>query len=134
MHGLRLWMRRHEALVLLCAALVLCLKLAVPAGYMIDGAGPQLRLILCTTAADGSTIARAVDVPGGGHGPGGEPQADDAPCAYSVLSMGALDAAAAFVVAALVFVFMRALWAAMPPPTPLRLWLLPPLRGPPFHL
>jgi hypothetical protein len=127
-------MRRNRGAVLIFAALALCLKLVVPAGYMIDGAGPQLRLILCTTAADGSTIARAVGVPGGGHVPGGEPQADEAPCAFSVLSLGALDAAAAFVVAALIFVFMRALWATMPPPTPGRLWLLPPLRGPPLHL
>jgi hypothetical protein len=58
----------------------------------------------------------------------------DAPCAFTALSMGALDTVLVFLVAALAYVFVVALRpVALRPDLP-RLRLLPPLRGPPLRV
>lgn len=132
MHGLRLWCARNNDLALLIVALALCVKALVPPGYMVSTSQRAPVFYLCTSVpgAEASASASAVDI----DAPKSEHSNADTHCAFSALTMGAIDLAAAFAVAALVFVFLLALRPQTLRPNIQRHWRLPPPCGPPITI
>lgn len=126
-------------------ALALCIKTVVPQGYMIGMADGFLTIEMCIDMPGGAAMDHAMigDMDHDMSGPdmsdhadmaGGKQMGGDKPCAFSALSMGALDTATVFLAAALIFAFQRALLPRVVRPLVERRWLLPPLRGPPITL
>ncbi len=120
---------------LICAAALL-LKLLVPSGYMLDTQHGRITVIICSGMAP-RTMAMDVSMrhdDTSDPSKGGKKKAD-MPCAFSGLSAPVLGVADAFQIAALIL-FVMALWraSAVAPAPDRRLWLRPPLRGPPIPL
>ena len=133
MASLRAFILRNRILAALLVAAALCLKAAVPAGYMISPVAKILTVVVCADAS-GQTMTRQVAVPvDRQHDTGRQGPRSDSVCAYSALGMFSLPGADAVLLAiALAFVlatgFVPVRAAAHRCPTRLR----PPLRGPPL--
>lgn len=133
MHPLRAFLLRHRALAMFVAAFALCLKAAMPAGYML---GQQARVLTIVLCADASGAPMKQQIVLGNTGQTGH-EADktakaDTVCPYSALSLTALGGADALLLA-LALAFILALgFAGRAPALPARAqYLRPPLRGPP---
>ncbi len=139
MHALRAFLIGHRRLAAFAVMLALCMKVLLPAGYMLssslDGSSTRvLTLILCHSGGDGPAVAKVtVPVDGKTKGDGqGAPGKADGHCAYSALSMSAVGGAAP-VLLALAFAVILALGLAPARRLPFGpvAYLRPPLRGPP---
>jgi hypothetical protein len=122
---------RHLAALILVAALLV--RLAVPAGYMVERQDGVVTIGVCT-ATGGQTMT--IEIPGLAKPAPAEPphQPDAAPCAFAALSAPFLGAVDPWLLAsALAIVAMLALAAATPPPSLSSPRLRPPLRAPPAH-
>lgn len=134
---LRRFCRDHRRLAALLVALALCLKMLVPAGYMIGGASRTLTISICADA-QGAHLARQIVLPTRGEdGKGGE-HGKAAPCPYAALGMASLPGAdTALLALALAFILALGFASALSVPLRRAEFLRPPLRGPPapdgFH-
>jgi hypothetical protein len=133
MHPLRRLILRYRHVAALIVAAALLVRLAVPAGYMVEQQGGVVTIGVCT-AAGGQTMT--IEIPGlAKPAPAETPhQPDAAPCAFAALSapfLGAVDPL--LLAAALAMAAMLALVAATPPPALSTPRLRPPLRAPPAH-
>ena len=130
MNPLRALIRDYRILVILLMACALAVKALVPQGYMIGGGQRLLSVQLCLDGITHKSIAVAVPM-SGEHTPA--KSAADEPSAFTALSMAALSAADAPLLA-LALVFILAAGCA-PRTFTLRghtPHLRPPLRGPPL--
>lgn len=129
----RLLARRHLAALFCAAALVL--KLLIPAGYMIASDRGRPTIAICP-GGDVAGVA-AVRMHGGmpGHGQPRDHGKAELPCAFAGLSAAALGAIDPVQLAVLVaFVMALGLLPVLPMPAARRVYLRPPLRGPPLPL
>ena len=128
MHLLRALLLRHRALAFLAIAAALCLKVVVPAGYMLDSDATSITVRLC---ADGLGHAGTVKIaiPGKGD-PASHKAAPD--CPYTALTLATLGGAdIALLAAALVFLLALGFAPVHLPRAAHPLHLRPPLRAPP---
>lgn len=131
MDALRTVLRRHRGLAFVLIALSLCLKMALPTGYMIAPDARTFTVQICHDASgEGPALKITVPFrPSGNEAPGKPVKGE---CPYGSLSMASLGGADA-VLLALAMAFIIALGFA-----PIRFALAqrfshvrPPLRGPP---
>ncbi|MFW2852695.1 DUF2946 family protein [Sphingomonas sp. TX0543] len=109
----------------------LLLKLLVPTGYMIGSDSGRVTIELCSGVGP-QTMGMSMDHDTPGHGKSSDHGKVQMPCAFSGLSAAAMGAADAIQLAALtVFVMAVGLSPATPRRTVRRVYLRPPLRGPP---
>ena len=133
MHVLRASIRRHGQLALVFFALTLCVKVMIPAGFMVSATSDRvLTVTVCSPAAEESAGMQLV-IPGKQHGGHTSDSAKkDGNCAFSALGKVATGGADALLLA-LGFAFILVLGLAPARLLPLRqaAFLRPPLRGPP---
>jgi len=133
MFALRAFFLAHRRLAALLLAMALCMKVLIPAGYMIGQQSTQLTVQICAEPGDSGHVRQLAIAT---HGKGGEQAPDqgkaDSICPYSALSMATLGGADAPLLAA-ALAFILALGFAAPPilRTSRIHHLRPPLRGPP---
>ncbi|EQB07974.1 hypothetical protein L284_21880 [Novosphingobium lindaniclasticum LE124] len=131
MDMLRTFFRQHSALAFGLIALALCLKIAVPSGYMIAQDSRTITVQICHDASGaGPDTQVSIPVKSAKDETPGKPAKGE--CPYGALSMASLGGADP-VLLALAIAFILALGFA-----PIRLALAarlshlrPPLRGPP---
>jgi hypothetical protein len=128
---IRHFCRDHRNLAALLVALALCLKMLVPAGYMIGGPSQTLTISICADA-QGEHLTRQIAIPTKGEDGKRSAHGKAAPCPYAALGMASLPGADT-VLLALALAFIFALGFAPAPSVPPRRteFLRPPLRGPP---
>ncbi len=126
---LRTFVRRNPAAAAMIAALALLLRAVVPGGFMPTIDHGQIVISICTGSGP---VTAAIALPGAEHSDAGDHAKSDQPCAFAGLSLTALAAADAVLLAlALLFVLalgLRPLVPALARPAP---FLRPHLRGPP---
>jgi hypothetical protein len=129
---IRRFCRDHRRFAALLVALALCLKVLVPAGYMVGGQSQTLTISICADAQGGQHLTKQIAIPVKGEDGKGDEHAKSAPCPYAALGMASLPGADTALLA-LALVFIIALGFAPAPSVPLRrtAFLRPPLRGPP---
>ena len=131
MAELRALIRRHRLLVIAFAILSLCVKAALPAGFM-PVASPD-RMVVIAICSAGTGIAQAVELAVPMKDSGEAEDGGAAPhCAFAGLAKMGLDGADALpVLLALLFALLLG-FAPLPRPVLRRgAKLRPPLRGPP---
>lgn len=124
--------QRHLAIVICVAALLL--KLLVPTGYMIDSDHGRLAITLCLGTAPAATPMDMAGMHGDmpDHDPSKDHGKAEMPCAFSSLSAAVAGAIDPIQLAALIaFVLAVGFAGAILPPALRRVYLRPPLRGPP---
>lgn len=130
MHLLRAFLRRHRALAMFVVLAALCLKAAVPAGFMLETKGRVLTVALCSDAS-GTAMTRQIVVPHGDSGAVQQAKAQAA-CPFTALSLDALGGTdAVLLAAALAFILALAFLPQRPAQVRRASWLLPPPCGPP---
>jgi hypothetical protein len=132
MRGLRIILARHRALAAILLALLLSVRLAVPAGFMIQADSRVLTVVICS-GVDQHSQQLLIPLAGSHHGGKSDQRGGGDPCPYSALGMAGLAGADAPLLAvALAFIlalgFVPARTARREAPPHLR----PPLRGPPI--
>ena len=122
--------------MLICAATLL-LKLLVPTGYMIDSDHGRIAITICSGVAPATMT---MDMPGmhgdmPDHGKSKDHGKAEMPCAFSGLSAALTGAIDPIQLAALIaFVMAIGLSPVVLPAPSRRIYLRPPLRGPPASL
>lgn len=129
-HSLRTFLRRNRALTMFVVVAALCLKAAMPAGFMLETKGRVLTVALCSDAS-GTALTHDIVIPHGTSDAAQQAKAAAA-CPFTALSMAALGGADALLLAAAI-AFILALGYLPAPVAPVRrrVHVLPPLRGPP---
>lgn len=130
MQQLRTLLFRHRAVAMLVVFAALCMKVFVPAGYMLGQGSKVLTVQLCADAS-GEHTAKQIAIPMKGEsGKPSEPGKGE--CAFGSLSMASL-AGVDCILLALALAFILALGFVPSRPTSLKhtSHLRPPLRGPP---
>lgn len=131
MTALRSLVLRHRLLALWLVLGALCLRMVVPAGFMVAPESKVLTIRICVDSLDHDAIARiAIPVKGTTSKTGSAAKSE---CAFSSLGMAATGGADAVQLAlALAFILLLG-FSPTPAPRPRRLSRLrPPLRGPPL--
>lgn len=131
MNALRAYVLRHHLLAMVLVGAALCLRMVMPAGYMVAPDAKVLTISICVDSLDHDAIAQiAIPMKGTAGKTGGSTKGD---CAFSSLSMASTAGAdAALLALALAFIIALG-FAPAPAPRPRRLARLrPPLRGPPL--
>ena len=138
MHGIRAFCLANRRLAAFALALALCMKVLLPAGFMLsssfDGSSDKvLTLTVCHSGSEAPAVAN-VTVPLEGKAQGKDLQGKaDGHCPYSSLSMTALGGASAPLLAiALAVILALGLSPARHLPFGQIAHLRPPLRGPPL--
>lgn len=133
MQLLRAFLLRHRTLALFVAVATLCLKAALPAGYMLEQQARVLRVVLCSDASGQPLRHDIVLGAAAKPSPAANQQAKaDPACPWSALAFAALGGLDASLLAALLGFILALGFAPVRPIQPGRLTrLLPPLRGPP---
>ena len=138
MHGIRAFCLANRRLAAFALALALCMKVLLPAGFMLsssfDGSSDKvLTLTVCHSGSEARAVAN-VTVPLDGKAQGKDLQGKaDGHCPYSSLSMTALGGASAPLLAiALAVILALGLSPARHLPFGQIAHLRPPLRGPPL--
>jgi hypothetical protein len=123
--------RDHRNLAALLVALALCMKVLVPAGYMIGGQSKTLTISICADA-QGTHLTKQIAIPLNGQNDRGE-HGKPAPCPYAALGMASLPGAdAALLGLALAFILSLGFVAVRAVPPSRAAFLRPPLRAPPL--
>lgn len=133
MTALRTFILRHHLLAMVLVGAALCLRMVMPAGFMVAAEAKVLTIRICADSLDHDGIAEiAVPMKGTAGKSGG---ADKGECAFSSLSMASTAGADAGLLAlALAFILSLGFRPA-PAPRPRRTSRLrPPLRGPPLPI
>ena len=133
MNLVRTYFLRHRALAILLVMATLCMKVFVPAGFMIGQDSKVLTVQLCNDGL-GHSLTKQIAIPMNGEpsdSSGKHGKADGA-CPFSALSMASLSGAdSALLAIALAFILALA-FAPTQVAVPKRVFhLRPPLRGPP---
>ena len=133
MQPLRAFLMRHRAFAALLVAAALCMKLAVPAGYMVGTGSKVLSIEICADSR-GQHLTQQIVIPQTGKS--ADKQAEhakaSASCPYSALSMASLGGADPLLLAAALAFILALGFAPVRAATPRRASnLRPPLRGPP---
>ncbi|MEI6484933.1 MAG: DUF2946 family protein [Sphingomonadales bacterium] len=129
----RAFLLKRPALALAMVLAALCVKLAVPAGFMIRQQAGVIMLEICGGTMSGAAMKHmAMPVQHGDAGSGQHQSQTDCPFAsLSMASVGGTDPV--LLALALVLIFVLG-FAPISRPSRQRLpWLRPPLRGPPAH-
>jgi len=133
MADFRAFLRTHRRLAAALLALALCMKVLVPAGFMVGQNSTVLTIEICADASGGHVTTQIVVPHAGKHGETqGEAGKSSAACPYAGLSMAGLSGADP-VLLALALTFILAIGFApirIAPPRRI-LHIRPPLRGPP---
>lgn len=131
MGSLRRYLLAHRLLAALLLALTLCIKLTVPAGFMIKSQGTELVVAICGDGG-GQTAKIVIPGPGGNHQDDSQTAKAKGSCPFAGHGSPLLAGADPLVLA-LALAFILALgFAARPVPALQALnHLRPPLRGPP---
>lgn len=132
MRRLRDLLLRHPALVAWLFATALCVRLAVPGGFMLSSDGGSVRLTLCDSRAMQPPPAVSY---GHEHGHGGHPKdpapPPDAPCAFTAVAWSLLDSDGPVLPRIPEFSSEPAVALALLPAEPPQARLRPPQTGPP---
>lgn len=132
MHSFRRLVLSNRKFAGLLLALVLAMKLLMPAGFMPTVADGHIVITICSGSGPTKMV---MAIPGMEHDKsGGEGHRDNTatPCAFSGLSTPSLAAAdPVLLAAAILFVMVLGLRNAAPPVITASPHLRPPLRGPP---
>jgi hypothetical protein len=131
MTALRAFIRDHRQLAAALLALALCLKAALPAGFMLTPSAASTVTISICADSSGGMQAMQVVIPAK-HAGQGETAPKHPACAFTSLADSALGGADALLLA-LAFAFILILGLAPMRRSPFAqvLHLRPPLRGPP---
>ncbi|MBO9498910.1 MAG: hypothetical protein J7496_13590 [Novosphingobium sp.] len=133
MFDLRRILLRQNRLALLLIALALCLKAAVPAGFMAEAANGSITVRICDGQSHGTGTVALPLAPGAGKHDGRTHGADGVPCAYTALSLGALGGTDPLLLeAAIAFLLLLGLAPLVSPALRRIAFAIPPLRGPPI--
>lgn len=127
----RAFLLHHRRFAALLIALALCMKVALPAGFMLGTSSMQLTIEICDS--QGQPVLSQIAVPLDGKDAPGEAQhKGSSDCPFSALSMAAMSGADVLLISA-ALVFIIALGFAPVASAPLLRFpfLSPPLRGPP---
>ncbi|SDA11716.1 DUF2946 family protein [Sphingomonas sp. NFR15] len=134
-------LRQHPALAAWLLTLALLLKLLVPSGYMLDASGRSIGLVLCSgmTPSHAAPMAMPMAMPGMAHHADHDSKKDgqtaEQPCAFAGLNAASLAAAdPVLLAAAIAFVIAVVFRHVSQKPVGARVYLRPPLRGPPSRL
>lgn len=130
----RAFIRDHRRLAIVLVALALCMKMMVPTGFMVGAAGKTLSITIC----DGREPERTQQVILLQTGQSPDKTAEHGkasdPCPYAALTMVALSAASAALLAlSLAFILERGMWPVARSQPATRSFLRPPLRAPPHR-
>jgi len=123
----------HRALAMILIVAALCMKVLVPAGYMIGSADRVLTVVICADS-QGGHLTKQIVIPGDGQSHGGQSEhgKSDGTCAFSALSFASLSAAdPALLALALIFIMALGFVPVTAPRALRHSHLRPPLRGPP---
>ena len=133
MTALRALVLRQHLLAMVLVGAALCLRMVMPAGFMVAPEAKVLTIRICVDSLDHDAIAQ-VAVPMKSMA-GKTGNVNKGECAFSSLTMAATGGADALLLA-LALAFILALgFAPTPAPRPRRSSRLrPPLRGPPLAL
>ena len=133
MNLVRTFILRQRALTILLVLATLCMKVWVPAGFMIGQDSKVLTVQLCNDGLD-HNLTKQIAIPMNGEpgDSGGKHEKADGACPFSALSMASLSGAdQALLAVALAFILALA-FAPTRTAVPKRVFhLRPPLRGPP---
>lgn len=135
--SLRRLLLDHRALAAWLLALALAVRLLVPAGYMIDRVDGRPVLAICSGYGPVRAAPMAMTMPmahaGAGHDAPGEPHpVADSPCPFGALAQAvALPVVPLLLALAIAFAMALAMRPHRRPVLPDRIYLRPPLRGPP---
>ncbi len=131
MNGLRTSLQRHRVLAALALALVLSVKLLVPAGFMLDANAKVLTVTICSGVTGDHRQTAQLVIPMRGKTSGQDAGKGD-PCPYSALSMASLSGAdGPLLAAALAFILALGFAPAAVVVRERAPHLRPPPRGPP---
>jgi hypothetical protein len=133
MQGMRIWISSNRRLALALLLLTLCVKAAIPVGYMVSSSPDRVVTVSICADATGGLRQMQMVIPGKDQGDSHSGNAKmDGQCAFSSLNHATLDGADAFLLA-LAIAFILAL--GFLPTAQLHIaqlaYLRPPLRGPP---
>lgn len=134
MQPFRALLLRHRVLAMLLVLATLCLKAALPSGYMIDrSAGASVTVVLChggDATAKPATLTIQRHLPAGDSKTAG--QAQDSACPYSSLSQALMGGIPPLLLAAAI-AFLLVLGFAPVRTVLIRrgAFFVPPLRAPP---
>jgi hypothetical protein len=133
MQRMRIWIRSNRRLAVALLLLTLCVKAAIPAGYMVSASPDRVVTVSICADATGGLRQMQMVIPGKDQGGGHSGSAKmDGQCAFSSLAHSALGGTDALLLA-LAIAFILAI--GFLPTAPLRIaqfaYLRPPLRGPP---
>ena len=119
--------------MLICAATLL-LKVLVPTGYMVDSDHGRVAVVICSGTQPATTMTGMHgDMPD--HGKRKDHGKAEMPCAFSGLSAATTGAVDPIQLAGLIaFVLAIGLSPIILPAPARRIYLRPPLRGPPAYL
>lgn len=135
MQAFRNFVRVHRTLAAWLLACALLLKIAVPGGYMLDGAGGSFGLVICSGMAPTPPIA----MPGMAHHAAAhqghkDDQKAEQPCAFAGLAAPSLAGADPFLLAvAIAFIVAGVFRRGSQQPFAAPPYQRPPLRAPPAH-
>lgn len=129
MSPLRALFLQYRAVVCLVALAALCMKLLVPAGFMISPAYQILTIEICADAS-GSHVAQQIAIPVQGGSP--KTESGTGECPFASLSMSATIAQnIGLLLAALAYILALGFAPTRSSLTRSPNYLRPPLRGPP---
>ncbi|WP_263588860.1 DUF2946 family protein [Sphingopyxis sp. GC21] len=131
MSRMRAFLLQHRFLAITLVMAALCMKIVVPAGYMIGQNAKVLTVQLCTDGL-GHAVTAKIAIPMKGEPSDSSGKQGKAECPFASLSMASMSGADTALLA-LALAFILALgFAPFPTPHPKRVsYLRPPLRGPP---
>ena len=135
MHHLRAFVLDHARLTLVLLALVLVVKAALPAGFMIATDGERFLTVTVCSDATGVPKQMKIALPGKDTAKADHAEAADkgAPCAFAGLGHAMLGGADALLLAAaLAFILLTGFAPVIAPRLRGTHYLRPPLRGPPL--
>lgn len=133
MQRMRAWIRSNRHLVVVLFLLTLCVKAAVPAGYMVSASPDRVVTVSICADATGGLQHMQMVLPGKDRGEGQSGMAKmDGQCAFSSLTYSALGGVDAFLLAlAIAFILALGFRTTAPLRVAQSAYLRPPLRGPP---
>ncbi|MBA3055476.1 MAG: hypothetical protein FP826_11205 [Sphingomonadales bacterium] len=131
MTSVRAFLLNHRRFAALLIALALCMKVALPAGFMLGTGSMQLTIEICNS--QGQPVLSQIAVPlDGKSAPGQAQHKGSSDCPFSALSMATMAGADALLIgAALAFIIALGFAPVASAPLLRIPFLSPPLRGPP---
>jgi len=128
---LRALIRNHRHLAIALLVLALCVKAAIPAGFMLSHSASSVVTITICADSTGEPQAMQMVIPGK-HSSKADETGKTGHCAFSGLSQAMIGGANAFLLAlAFAFIVVLGLAPARRLPFAQTFHLRPPLRGPP---